>query len=325
MLLNFQNGYYNARTFYTPKYKNSKADIRDDFRTTLYWENALETNEKGEADFEFSNADATTNYRITVAGFSDDGALGLNTEKYFVQMPFALQTKVPNSILTGDKLTIPVTLMNNTDSEIEGELLIELPTHFELLNDVDKKIKLNPKTVKVVKLEFLIGNEVSQGSVNIRFQADDFEDAFATNIQTISRGFPINEVLGDNKVSRDFEFNLNQPLDGTLDIKLTVHPNVLSDLVTGVDRMFRQPNGCFEQVSSSNYPNLLALNYMRNTNIRNQQVEAKAERFLALGYDKMKGYEVEGGGFDWWGKAPAHEGLTAYGLMQLVDMSKVLR
>ena len=319
----FQNGYYKARTFYTPKYKSSKTDIRDDFRTTLYWENALETNEKGEAEFEFPNADATTNYRITVAGFSDDGQIGLNTEKYFVQMPFALQTKVPNSILTGDKLTIPVTLMNNTNQAIEGELLIELPTHFELLNDVDKIIKLAAKTTKVVQLEFLIGNEISQGNVNIRFQADDFEDAFTTNIQTISRGFPVHEIIGDNKISRDFDFNLREPLDGTLEIKLTVHPNVLSDLVTGVDRMFRQPSGCFEQVSSSNYPNLLALNYMRNANIRNQQIEGKAERFLAIGYDKMKSYEVEGGGFDWWGKAPAHEGLTAYGLMQLVDMSKV--
>jgi hypothetical protein len=320
---NYKNGYYKARTFYTPKYEDAKAVLRNDFRTTLYWENALETNEKGEAEFEFPNADVTTNYRITVAGFSDDGQIGLNTEKYFVQMPFALQTKVPNSILTGDKLTIPVTLMNNTDGEIEGELLIEVPTHFELLNDVDKTITLAAKTTKVVQLAFLIGNEISQGSVNIRFEADDFEDAFATNIQTISRGFPVNEVFGDNKVSTDFEFNLREPLDGTLDVKLTVHPNILSDLVTGVDRMFQQPSGCFEQVSSSNYPNLLALNYMRNANIRNQQIEGKAERFLAIGYDKMKSYEVEGGGFDWWGKAPAHEGLTAYGLMQLVDMANV--
>jgi hypothetical protein len=319
----FQSGYYKARTFYTPKYKNSKTKIRDDFRTTLYWENALETDEKGEAEFEFPNADVTTNYRITVAGFSDDGQIGLNTEKYFVQMPFALQTKVPNSILTGDKLTIPVTLMNNTDKAISGELFLELPPHFELLNDIDKKIRLDAKEVKVVKMKFLIGNDISFSNINITFKSDDFEDAFATNIQTVSRGFPVDEVFGDNKVSRDFEFNLNAVLEGTLDIKLTVHPNILSDLVSGVDRMFRQPSGCFEQVSSSNYPNLLALNYMRDTDVRNQQIEAKAERFLGIGYNKMKGYEVEGGGFDWYGKAPAHEGLTAYGLMQLVDMTNV--
>jgi uncharacterized protein YfaS (alpha-2-macroglobulin family) len=182
-----------------------------------------------------------------------------------------------------------VTLMNNMDKAISGELFLELPPHFELLNDIDKKIRLDAKEVKVVKMKFLIGNDISFSNINITFKSDDFEDAFATNIQTVSRGFPVNEVFGDNKVSRDFEFNLNAVLEGTLDIKLTVHPNILSDLVSGVDRMFRQPSGCFEQVSSSNYPNLLALNYMRDTDVRNQQIEAKAERFLGIGYNKMKG------------------------------------
>ncbi|MFK7947858.1 MAG: carboxypeptidase regulatory-like domain-containing protein, partial [Saprospiraceae bacterium] len=319
----FQRGYYKARTFYTPKYGSLKAITRDDFRTTLYWENAMETNDKGVAKFDFPNADATTNYRITVAGFSNEGGIGLSTEKYFVQMPFALQTKVPNSVLTGDKLVIPVTLMNNTDEVITGDLMMQVPAHFELQNIIPRNIKLQPNSVRVLKLEFDVGSEISKGDVYFNFQSEDFEDAFATQIRTISRGFPVNEVMANNKISGDFEFNLSQPLEGTVDIKLTVHPNVLSDLVTGVDRMFRQPNGCFEQVSSSNYPNLLALNYIRNTNNKNQSIEAKAERFLAAGYEKMKGYEVEGGGFDWWGKAPAHEGLSAYGLMQLVDMSNV--
>lgn len=320
----FKNGYYKARTFYTPKYEGTPAtSLRNDFRTTLYWNNAIKTNEKGEANFEFPNGDATTNYRITVGGFSDDGKIGLNTKKYFVQMPFALQTKIPNSILTGDKLTIPVTLMNNTDKAINGKLFIETPPHFELINIVDNNIQLAANEIRVVKLDFLIGNNPAFGNVHILFKSDDFEDAFSSNIQTISRGYPISEVMGDNKLSKDFTFTIEEALEGSLDIKLTVHPNVLSDLVTGIDRMFRQPSGCFEQVSSSNYPNLLALNFLRNTNNRNQKIEAKAERFLGIGYEKMKSYEVEGGGFDWWGKAPAHEGLTAYGLMQLVDMKNV--
>ena len=319
----FQRGYYKARTFYTPKYKDLKAIIRDDFRTTLYWENTMETNKKGEAKFEFPNADVTTNYRITVAGFSDKGGIGLSTEKYFVQMPFALQTKVPNSVLTGDKLVIPVTLMNNTDEVITGNLFMEVPKHFELQNIVRSNVRLQPQSVKVVRLEFLIGSDISRGDVYFNFKSDDFEDAFSTKIQTISRGFPVNEVMANNKVSGDFDFDLKQPLEGTVDIKLTVHPNILSDLVTGVSRMFRQPSGCFEQVSSSNYPNILALNYLRTTNTKSQAIEAQAERFLGIGYGKIKGYEVKGGGFDWYGRAPAHEGLTAYGLMQLVDMKKV--
>ena len=35
------------------------------------------------------------------------------------------------------------------------------------------------------------------------------------------------------------------------------------------------------------------------------------------------GYEVSGGGFEWFGNNPAHEALTAYGLLQFHDMAKV--
>ncbi len=37
------------------------------------------------------------------------------------------------------------------------------------------------------------------------------------------------------------------------------------------------------------------------------------------------GFEVAGGGFEWFGSAPAHEALTAYGALQFQDMAKVHR
>ena len=319
----FERGYYQSRTFYVPKYGKKTPKIRNDFRTTLYWSNTVETDKNGKAEFEFPNADATTNYTITVAGFSEGGDIGLNTTDYFVQMPFELQTKIPNSVLTGDRLIIPLTLVNNTSEAISGRLNINVPRHFESLNIIDDRVKLKPKEVKVIKLEYLIGSDVADGNLYFEFNSKDFKDAFTTTIQTITSGYPVNKVMANNQKYGDFEFDISDAIPGTANIQLTVHPNVISDLVTGIERMFRQPNGCFEQVSSSNYPNLLALNYLRNTNFRNQKVEAQAERYLEIGYQKMISYEVDGGGFDWWGKAPAHEGLTAYGLMQLVDMSAV--
>jgi A-macroglobulin TED domain len=50
---------------------------------------------------------------------------------------------------------------------------------------------------------------------------------------------------------------------------------------------------------------------------------AKARGMLANGYKKLVAYEVSGGGFEWWGKKPAHAALTAYGLMQFTDMARV--
>ena len=52
-------------------------------------------------------------------------------------------------------------------------------------------------------------------------------------------------------------------------------------------------------------------------------VHAKAEGFITTGYQRLLTFEVPGGGFSWFGQAPANKILTAYGLMEFSDMSKV--
>jgi hypothetical protein len=83
------------------------------------------------------------------------------------------------------------------------------------------------------------------------------------------------------------------------------------------------PGGCFEQTSSSTYPNVLALDYMKRTKKLTPEVHAKAEAYIANGYQRLLTFEVPGGGFSWFGNAPANKILTAYGLMEFSDMGKV--
>lgn len=49
----------------------------------------------------------------------------------------------------------------------------------------------------------------------------------------------------------------------------------------------------------------------------------KAAQYINLGYQRLLTFEVKGGGFSWFGNAPAHKVLTAYGIMEFHDMSKV--
>ncbi len=83
------------------------------------------------------------------------------------------------------------------------------------------------------------------------------------------------------------------------------------------------PFGCFEQTSSATYPNVLALDYMKRTKKLTPEVHAKAEGYIANGYQRLLTFEVPGGGFSWFGQAPANKILTSYGLMEFSDMSKV--
>src|SRR5439155_19535429 len=112
-------------------------------------------------------------------------------------------------------------------------------------------------------------------------------------------------------------------IEGSVKAFVKLYPSSFSQVVEGLDGIFRMPYGCFEQTSSTTYPNILALHYLRQTKQNAPKVEAKARQYIHLGYQRLVGFEVPGGGFDWFGRPPANRTLTAYGLMEFEDMAKV--
>ena len=77
------NGYYNARTFYGPKYTAPSAN--PDYRTTLHWEPNITTDANGEATVSFYNADPKTNIRVVAQGVTDKGVPVSATTTYKIQ------------------------------------------------------------------------------------------------------------------------------------------------------------------------------------------------------------------------------------------------
>ncbi len=67
-------GYYKAREFYEPIYKNEKSEYRKpDYRSTIYWKPIIRLNEQGKAKISFYTADITTTYRIELQGITTEG------------------------------------------------------------------------------------------------------------------------------------------------------------------------------------------------------------------------------------------------------------
>ncbi len=112
-------------------------------------------------------------------------------------------------------------------------------------------------------------------------------------------------------------------IDGSARALVKIYPSSFSQLLEGLDGIFRMPNGCFEQTSSTTYPNVLALDYLRHSQQKKPEAEATADRYIHLGYQRLLSFEVPGGGFDWFGRPPSNRTLTAYGLMEFEDMARV--
>ncbi len=79
-------GYSVIRNFYSPVYDGSedKGKTKEDYRSTLYWDPAIETNYRGNAKVTFYNSDQTGEVKVVVEGITYDGRLCRGVASYNV-------------------------------------------------------------------------------------------------------------------------------------------------------------------------------------------------------------------------------------------------
>lgn len=339
----YASHFSSAREFYSPQYKGKSAapDTHDDFRSTLYWNPKVQTDRQGEATVSFFTSDAITNFRATLEGIGSTGIPGRGERHFFVQKPVSLAVKTPPYVIAGDVLRLQVAISNKTRQAFTGQFSFTAPAHFSLQKingqhpqathsdprHSGSNVLLAAGKTQTISLEFAIGQPIGtekNQELSIQFQAGkSLSDAMKTSIPTLDRGFPVRQVASGQSAQNAFDLHLIEPVEGTMSLTLTAYPNALEDVLKGMERMLGQPCGCFEQVSSTNYPNLLVLDLLRQTGTSRPEVEDRAHQLLADGYEKLAAYECPKGGFDWWGRDPGHEGLTAYGLLEFTDMARV--
>lgn len=339
IIYNGQNAmYHRARSFYSPNYKNNQTPIeRSDFRPTLYWNPSVQTNAYGSAQVRFYTNDAISNFRATLEGIGNAGQPAHQETRFFAQKPFDLVVKMPESVIAGDTLMLKVVLNNHTFQSLSGNLKVEVPRHFEAitqqaaeLNTEHPYLQMAAQSNSSVVLKYVIRHDTlfpgEMQPLTLTFVASNGQsDAVTQSIRSYERGYPVKQVLTGANPQNHWQLQLNTPVEGSVQAKLTVYTSALNEVLKGMERMLRQPNGCFEQVSSSNYPNLLVLDLMKSTGKLQPDIEQRAMDLLKDGYQKLVAYECKNGGFDWWGRDPAHEGLTAYGILEFTDMSKVFQ
>ena len=315
--------YYRAREFATPNYTNNQeVDIRTDFRSTIFWDGNIEVGNNGQATVEFFNSDEVTSFRTIVEGVGV-GMIGRAEYTHFTQLPFSMSVKVPSQVVFGDVVEIPLTLKNTTNKDVVGNLMVKSPKGFKVLNVETGSQMLAANTTKTIYLNYEVMNEIGEDNLEISFKANGLKDAFVQPIKIGPKGFPVSIAFSGQDLSKTYSVSLSDVVDGSLQASLTAYPNVVNDLMKGIESIIREPSGCFEQTSMSNYPNIMAMSYMKETGMDNPELFASIDQKLDRGYKRLTSYETKEKGYEWFGSSPGHEALTAYGLMQFNDMKHV--
>jgi len=281
----------------------------------------------GQADLSFMLADNITTWNIQVVGNTMDGLVGHTESSIRAFQPFFVDFSLPMNSIRHDQVSIPVTVFNYTEDEQTVVLTIADFDWFTLHVDPVQTMVVPSGQTQMIYVPITINHF---GNFVFRVYADthDFADASERSIRVNPEGFRIERVVSSGSIERSIQQQLiffNEDIPDTRRATIKFYPSAMAQVIEGMENIFRMPFGCFEQTSSILFPNILALRYMQDNGIDNPQLTQRALEFISSGYQRLLTFEVRGtpGGFSLFGHAPAETLLTAYGLMQLQNLSGV--
>ncbi|WP_124979271.1 MG2 domain-containing protein [Nonlabens xiamenensis] len=316
---------YSPKAFYMPVYQNTElSEKRTDFRKTLYWNPVIQTDINGRSDFDFYTSDELTSFAITTEGIGVNGLVGRDTTLFATNKPLGLDLKLPSYLTLNDTLQLPIRILNTTNKSLEAKVQIDLPNQIKLLeqNDTHWTANIPSNSYNYREITVTPTAKTTTGKIKVSLEAGDLQDRTERPIQVLTPYFPAQNSWSGLK-SGVKKFDVGQPIPGTLKAELIVYTNIIGETMDGIASILREPHGCFEQVSSTTYPNILVLKYLRETETSYPKVEAQALAYIKKGYKKLAAYETSQNGFEWYGDTPPHEALSAYGLMEFMEMQEV--
>ncbi|MEZ4360581.1 MAG: MG2 domain-containing protein [Kofleriaceae bacterium] len=316
-----------ARVFPIPDYQPGYQGARTDFRETIFWAPDVRTAADGTATVTFPTSDAVTSFRVVAEGASLGGLPGRGEALIKNELPLSLDTKLPLEVAAGDHLELPVALTNKTTRPLTASLDAKFGAAFRLSNAPKGTITLaaGEKKTVIFPLDVVgLGRDARDGDLAIAVSTGGLKDSVEKTVKVVPLGFPI-ELAASGTAKRGAQrhvFDASGAMPGTLVAQVTLYPSPLAAMTRGTEAILREPGGCFEQTSSSNYPNVMAMQYMATGDV-DPKIVQRATELMGRGYKILAGYETKEKGYEWFGQNPGHEALTAYGLMEFEDMATV--
>jgi alpha-2-macroglobulin-like protein len=315
-----------VRVFPVPVFNADYGGVRNDYRETVFWAPSVKTDKRGKATVKFVLSDAVTSFRVFSEGVGG-GLAGRDETLLKSSLPFSLAVKLPLELSAGDRPLIPVTLTNDSAQSLD----VKLDAGFGALMRASTEgarpgsggtLAAGQRRSLFFPLDVTGTRGVSD--VHLTAAASGLRDEVLRSIPVVPVGFPqLFEKSGQITGTVSHEIDLGTARKGSVQATVMVYTSMLSTTVSGLDGMLREPSGCFEQTSSTNYPNVMIMQYLKAHDVADTALVERSSKLLDSGYRKLTGYESPKKGFEWFGGDPGHEALTAYGLMQFADMKDV--
>jgi hypothetical protein len=301
--------------------------VRTNFPETLYNNPEIITGPDGKATVTLDMADSITDWRVSTLAHTLAGKLGGGIGSVRVFQEFFVDIDFPATLTRGDQVSFPVAVYNYLTVPQTVRLQLEAGDWYTATGETTRDVALAPGQVTSVRFPVRV-DKVGRRVLTVKATGGQRSDAVARSVLVVPEGKLVatasSAAIAAGTASHTITFPA-MAVPGSQQLWVNVFPAYLAQVVKGMDSMLQVPNGCFEQTTSTSWPNVLVTDYLKKTNQLKPEIALKAESLMSAGYQRLLTFEHKGGGYSWFGendRAP-YLSVTAFGLMQFSDMAKV--
>ncbi|XP_050465402.1 thioester-containing protein 1 allele S3-like isoform X2 [Cataglyphis hispanica] len=299
-----------------------KVKVRKNFPETWLWQ-TLDAGYQGKAELRRNVPDSITSWVLTAFSLNDAHGLGLIEEprKLKVFKPFFISMDLPYSVIRGEIVGIQIVVFNYMNKDLTAEVLLTNEGQFdfaEISNEVHDVPKLELYRKKKVDVKANSGSSVSfmiipreLGYISIKATAnsvlagDSVEHKLLVNAEGETQ-YKNEAVFLDLRNMENAGANVtinipNNAVLGSESIQISAVGDILGPSIPNLANLIKMPFGCGEQNMLNFVPNIVVLNYLKNTNQLTQAVQSKALKYLDKGYQQELTYRHTDGSFSAFG------------------------
>jgi hypothetical protein len=237
--------------------------VRSDFAETLFWHPLLLAGADGRAGISFELSDSVGTFRVLVDAHAD-GRIGSGGCKVISRLPLSLDARVPLEATAGDRIELPVTVVNDTQTQLPVELRLRHGELIQLDGPPRRKLDLSPAERRREYFVLDVVGEQGACELTVHAAAGQLADAVRRLLYVVPPGFATH-ISRSGQLEGRKELAVELPefcIPGSLEVLLRVFSSGPPDTPGRPQTMLDEPHGYFDPAATPDHPTVIPANYV---------------------------------------------------------------
>ncbi len=285
--------------------------VRNDFRSTAFWQPDVVTDANGVARVKFKYPEALTTWEATARVATAGAQFGRGETTARTNMPLIVRLQAPRFFVAGDQSTVSAVINNNTDDamRVEPKLDVEGLT----LNMTTNTPQLVPAHGEARYDWSVVADRPGPAKLRVSGRSAKYADGMEKSFTVYEHG--VDKLIARAGKTRGEEtlVKLDLPRERrATDLVVQVTPSLAVTMLDALPYLVDYPYGCTEQTMSRFLPAAIVAKTLRGMGLDPRKRIPKLDAVTAASLARLYDFQHEDGGWGWWKEGDSDPFMTAY-------------